>query len=454
MKGNHPKGKGKTFRKPAIKGGKFVKVKERCKTFPYCNQSPEAIQITEALKLQKDTKNNKLVVISDLEGKAAGQETFKNKNILKQNGFEWLNGAWSIDINELDKAKKVISLINKSDYLVEKLDDLEEIVNNAVNTDKKDLLKSKLEQYINDLANITDERAISYEIKRYLNFFAKFHQYSFHNRILIFIQRPDAKKVASFTTWKNKNRKIKQGAKGILILRPLFDDKKLDTLDLTDLEKLENANIDKSTPPKTFKAEYVFDISDTEPMNEKGEIPSEPQWWGDNEPSETADDLFETIKQVAKNIGIKITTSDSKRGEKGYSAGGHINLTSDVEGAARVSTMIHELAHELMHWKDKSKFYIGDENKGNKALLELQAESVSYTVLTHYDIPAKHHATYLALWKANSETIRKNIEIISRVSQFIIDKIDEIMNKENKPDNEKNKTKIDEIINEMINNLG
>ena len=45
MKGNHETGKGNTFKKPAIKGGKFVKVKEKCKTFPYCNQGPEAIEL-------------------------------------------------------------------------------------------------------------------------------------------------------------------------------------------------------------------------------------------------------------------------------------------------------------------------------------------------------------------------------------------------------------------------
>lgn len=45
MEGNHPKGKGKTFKEPAIKGGKFVKVKEKCKTFPYCNQGADAIEL-------------------------------------------------------------------------------------------------------------------------------------------------------------------------------------------------------------------------------------------------------------------------------------------------------------------------------------------------------------------------------------------------------------------------
>jgi hypothetical protein len=38
MKGNHPKGRGRSFKKTQLPGGKFVKVKDKCKKFPYCNQ--------------------------------------------------------------------------------------------------------------------------------------------------------------------------------------------------------------------------------------------------------------------------------------------------------------------------------------------------------------------------------------------------------------------------------
>jgi hypothetical protein len=91
--------------------------------------------------------------------------------------------------------------------------------------------------------------------------------------------------------------------------------------------------------------------------------------------------------------------------------------------------MIHEIAHELMHWKKSSIYFIDNgEGKSKNELQELQAESVSYVVLKHYGIPVAHHATYLALWKANKERIQNNLEIISKVSQFIIDKIDTRVN--------------------------
>tara|TARA_R110001632_G_scaffold87998_2_gene190792 strand:+ start:1045 stop:2724 length:1680 start_codon:yes stop_codon:yes gene_type:complete len=47
MKGDTPRGTGPTWKKPTIAGGKEVKVKEKCSEFPYCNQGPDAIEISK-----------------------------------------------------------------------------------------------------------------------------------------------------------------------------------------------------------------------------------------------------------------------------------------------------------------------------------------------------------------------------------------------------------------------
>jgi hypothetical protein len=246
--------------------------------------------------------------------------------------------------------------------------------------------------------------------------------------MLIYIQNPNVRKVASKTAWYKKHRKIKNWKNAITILAPNIS--KGDKVD-SDIDPIlapmmgDKPKYDKHV--SGFRAVKVFDISDTEPINEKGEVPETPKWHTENEPSETADILFNAVKELATDMGIKVTADISKRGEKGYSAGDHINISSDVEGVGRLSTMIHEMAHELMHRKESSIYFI-DNSKGGgnpRALKELQAESVSYVVLKHYNIPVKHHSTYLALWKANKEKIQKNLEIISKVSQFIITKIDE-----------------------------
>lgn len=100
--------------------------------------------------------------------------------------------------------------------------------------------------------------------------------------------------------------------------------------------------------------------------------------------------------------------------------------------------MVHELSHELMHWKKTSPFYdeANIQVNNTRALKELQAESVSYIVLKHYDLEVSHHPTYLALWRANKDKIQTNVKIISSVARFIIERLDEIAKGDSNLENE------------------
>ena len=387
--------------------------------------------LDEALILKVDKANNKLVVQSnETDAKKASQETFRNKETLKANGFEWGPNlkpnpypakAWVADINKFDEAKKILDDINKSGEFIDKLENLEEFVANAEEFQGKGNLMDKITMYVQDLANATDEKALSAEIRRYLTFFAGFRGHSFYNTLLIWIQKPNATKVAGFRQWEKKFRRVKKGAKGIMIFAPVMTKTKKDDVQIDDAA-LDN-EVKKGYPVR-FVPVYVFDISDTEPIDERGEVPEAPKWFEESEPTERTKELYKYLTEILDNMGVKLTRGDAKGGEKGYSAGNHINMSSEVEGAGEVSTLIHELAHELMHWKKSSIYYQGDEVKYNAAIKELQAESVAYTVMKHYGLPVQHQSTYLALWKANKEKILANIKVISDVSKFIIDEID------------------------------
>lgn len=403
--------------------------------------------ITEALNLKYNKEKNELVVISDLTDiKGASKETYASKNALKKNGFKWDGTNWVISADNLDVAKRTLTEVNKIEYFVDKLTDLEEILSSAGGG--KSLISAQLDQYIMDIANATDDAAASAEIKRFLTFFANFRQYSFYNSILIYIQKPDAKKVAGYHKWAEVNRQVNKGAKAITILAPIFSKDKIPGDVITNPL---TGEVKDTRAPINFRPVKVFDISDTTATSEAGEIPATPEWWGNNEPSEVADMLYHNLTVVADNLGIKHTTTDAKGGEKGYSAGDHINLTSDVQGAGRASTMAHELAHEMMHWKNKSMYYIGDEEIRDRALVEMQAESVSYVVLKHYGIPVKHHAKYLALWKANKDKILKYMRLIADVADFIIKEVDKVAKYEG--NTKVTSESINEILREMENSF-
>jgi hypothetical protein len=389
--------------------------------------------IDEDLFLKKDAENKKLVIFSDLDG---GTETFKLKEKFKELGFTWdaLTKNWVGDYDKLVPINELIKKHNKTKEVVEDIENLIEFVRQEnIDPTSKELIVKNLMQYVHDLANATDAAAMDSAIRNYLTFYSRFHNYSFNNSIMIMIQRPDATKVASKGDWAKRSRGLKKGAKAIWIWRPnmvkaappgtKWTEEKPKTDDgYGEIDKaIKQGDVKKLSG---FALAPVYDIADTVAFNEKGEAPEQPKWFSDNEPSEVAEDIIKRIKVFTDELGIKVTKETAKGGEKGYSAGGHINLTSDISGVGEASTLVHELAHELLHWKKKSPFYTNDEEANTRAMKELQAESVSYVVLKHYGLPVKHHPTYLALWKANSDRIRKNMDIITKCAKYIIEGID------------------------------
>src|SRR3972149_4077481 len=59
------------------------------------------------------------------------------------------------------------------------------------------------------------------EFKRVLLVMAKFHNYSFRNSFLIFLQYPQATHIAGFNTWKKLKRNVNKGEKAIWIFAPM-----------------------------------------------------------------------------------------------------------------------------------------------------------------------------------------------------------------------------------------
>src|SRR5262245_51217935 len=55
-------------------------------------------------------------------------------------------------------------------------------------------------------------------LKSYLRTMSHFHNYSVGNLLLIWSQRPEATRIASFHAWKRLHRFVKQGEKGIVIM--------------------------------------------------------------------------------------------------------------------------------------------------------------------------------------------------------------------------------------------
>jgi hypothetical protein len=423
--------------------------------------------IREAIVLKR--YGDKIVAASDLEKPDERKsETFSNMKKLKQAGFKWDSeiNHWYKPSSELSSAMQSATQLNPAHKIIKVLEDLPELIMSQKDFSEKKQITDKLDAYIDSLIEDVESAAGSEELQRLMTFQAKLSStlksYSLRNTALIYIQNPKATRIAGVKDWEKLHRKpkseigyfvmpkknwgkankikkeIKANAgdeqkvaeltqrledlktsfkyhinKGIIIFVPVGGKAKEELLDSPDKEKF----------IKFFKPVKVVDIADTEPIDERGEMP-EVEWHANSEPNEVADKLTGLLSNLASNMGVEITHDDSKRGEQGYSAGDKINLSSHIAGVEKSATLAHEIAHELLHHKKTSIFY--DESNPSNEMRELQAESIAYLILKHYDLPVKQMANYLAMWKANKEKIMKDLPTLKTVADFIIDKIDDL----------------------------
>lgn len=349
------------------------------------------------------------IATSDLsDPKQAGNETFSNKDFIKTLGFRWnaLERRWETaplgEDESNDFVKNTIKKFNEFNK--------EELADTTVAEFGGENLEDRFKKFVELLKSGVLNVKNSKEYQDYVQFQKRFRNYSFNNQILIFLQRKNATKVGGKNMWYRQfGRKIKTGERAIMIYAPIMVKSK--DQDVAVGEDPASGTIGKVM---RFRLVPVFDISQTEPIpGKEKEIPEEIQWYDDAPLDERMRTIFDAVKQYASenNIKIDIKSEDDLGGARGVSKGGTIELVSE-----NLSTLIHEVAHEMLHWKDR-------ENAPERKIKELQAEGVANFVLSEYDIPAPHTEKYLALWQIDPEHINSNFNIIKDTSKTLIEYI-------------------------------
>ncbi len=242
---------------------------------------------------------------------------------------------------------------------------------------------------------------------RYLDFGARFHKYSPHNMMLIFLQKPDATFVAGYKRWRELGYQVRKGEKGIAILAPVTYKRKREEESDKEREKAEERLAG-------FRVRYVFDASqlgliDGKPL---------PAFW-----QELPDDQEETyamVKGAVESCGIQVEEGRLVRDAQGMSQGGKIILAEGRDSRSRTMTLIHEWAHEVMH-----RQWMGDEEW--KALSiqvrECQAEAVSYIVSRYVGIENPFARDYMLSYGNTAEELVNNLGQVQKASHFMIGKI-------------------------------
>jgi N-terminal domain of anti-restriction factor ArdC len=236
----------------------------------------------------------------------------------------------------------------------------------------------------------------SEDLKRYLAAMARFHRYSLHNLMLIALQKPTASHVAGFHTWKKLGRFVRKGEKAIFILAPMVRMK-------------ENMEVEEQHENRVllgFRARGVFDYSQTEGC----ELPSIGRVAGD--PSQYQERLIKFV--AAQRIAIAYDQAICPA--RGISEGGKITLLPGMTPAENFATLVHELAHELLHRADRART--------TKCQRETEAEAVAFVVCHAIGLETGTASQdYIQLYNGDAKLLLERLERVRSAASQILDGI-------------------------------
>jgi len=243
-------------------------------------------------------------------------------------------------------------------------------------------------------------------LTQYLNAMARFHTYSFGNIMLIARQKPAATRVAGIRTWNSLGRFVKRGEKGILILAPMVGRRRQGADEVATEIESDNA-ADERKPEQQlygFRAVYVFDVSQTEGK----ELPSLTDVEGD------VSGYRERLIEYVQSQKITLKYSEKIAPAKGLSSGGRITLLSGMQPAEEFSTLVHEMAHEMLHRSERRTLT-------TKQVRETEAEAVAFVVCQSIGLrTGSASADYIRLWNGDAKLLQESLEVVQRTAEVIL----------------------------------
>jgi hypothetical protein len=242
------------------------------------------------------------------------------------------------------------------------------------------------------------------EWKAMLEVSARFHTYSTNNQLLIFLQCPEATRVAGYRAWQRLGRQVRKGSHGIQILAPCRE--RVTTVDAAD-EQDEAAHVEILTG---FRVVHVFDVSqiegdelaDVRPRRLTGEVPQQ---------------LVVALEQRVTDEGFTLRREAiAASARNGYADFEQrlVVVRDDLSGAQAAKTLIHELAHVLLHQ---------DTDLSEREVAEVEAESVAFVVCSSLGLDTSDYSfPYVARWGGG------DAEVVAATAERVIGAARDILN--------------------------
>lgn len=294
--------------------------------------------------------------------------------------------------------------------------------------EEKKTNKQRLKEITDSIETGIKELFQSDKYREYLQTMSRFHRYSVNNQMLIYMQKPAATHVASFSKWRDQfGRNVKRGEKGIKIIAPTPYKKKVEETKLDPDTKLpmldENGKVikeEKEIQVPMYRVVSVFDVSQTEgkPL---------PQLVSDLSGNVQNYDAF--VEAIRRSSDVPITFEPMEQSMDGYFSLDEqkIVIRNDMSEVQTVAALLHEMAHSKLHNTKVSDEHNPETAKISRNTEEVQAESIAFTVSAYYGIKTDENSlAYIALWSKDKELpeLKSSLETINKTANKMITDID------------------------------
>ncbi|MDQ0575244.1 ArdC family protein [Agromyces albus] len=266
------------------------------------------------------------------------------------------------------------------------------------------------------------------EWKRALEFAARFRTRSFNNTLLIWWQHEAAYRqgrvpdpmptyVAGFKQWQTLGRRVIAGQRGYMIIAPLTarfaTSSPMDADSWRRLERSERPRAGEIVRPRMVgvRPAYVWDVSQTD-GSPIPELPRPSLLHGEAPPG-----LWDGLAAIARDEGFSlsmVTNVSELRGANGVTDFGAraVMVRGNMDTAARVKTLAHELAHIRMHEPES-------DASSHRGIGEVEAESVALMIGAAHGMDTSDYTIpYVSSW-ANSVHAKEPIEVVQETGERV-----------------------------------
>jgi hypothetical protein len=277
------------------------------------------------------------------------------------------------------------------------------------------------------------------EWKRALEFSARFRSRSFNNSLLIWAQHSEAYErgsvpaalpsyVAGFRHWQTLGRHVAAGQKGYMIFAPLTarfaSSSPVDISSWRRLSRNERPRAGEVVRQRMVGARpaYVWDVSQTEgsPIPER----STPLLLSGEAPEGLSDGLRSLIQESGFAV-VLVPDAAPIDGANGLTdfVVRTVSVRADMDAAARVKTLGHELAHVRMHDPDAGTL-------SHRGIGEVEAESVALMIGAAHGMDTSDYTIpYVSAWASSvpdrtpTEVAQETGERVRRAAVAILDRL-------------------------------